>query len=80
MKNDPFVKSNSQKGIFEMLLATFIWGSIPIFSIWCNLPSPIFVFFRVLFAVPLVLFYSIRNWAKTNFLESDPLLHYSYLA
>ncbi|MGC8616739.1 MAG: DMT family transporter [Desulfurella sp.] len=72
MKNDPFVKSNSQKGIFEMLLATFIWGSIPIFSIWCNLPSPIFVFFRVLFAVPLVLFYSIRKLGKDEFFRIRP--------
>ncbi|SDC67114.1 hypothetical protein SAMN05660835_01201 [Desulfurella multipotens] len=72
MKNDPFVKSNSQKGVFEMLFATFIWGSIPIFSIWCNLPSPILVFFRVLFAVPLVLFYSIRKLGKDEFFRIRP--------
>lgn len=61
------MKSKSQKGIAEIVLATFIWGSIPVFAIWCNLPSPIFVFFRVLFALPFVLFYSIKKLGKEEF-------------
>ncbi len=44
-----------------MFLATFIWGSIPLFSIWCALPSPVFVFFRVLFALPFILLFAIKQ-------------------
>ncbi|RLE66560.1 MAG: EamA/RhaT family transporter [Thermoprotei archaeon] len=38
------------KGILEMVLTTFIWGSVSLFAIWSKLPSPIFVFYRVLVA------------------------------
>lgn len=72
MKNSYSLKSNSQKGIIEILSATIIWGSIPIFSIWCNLPSPIFVFFRVLFALPLVLLYSLKKLGKDEFFRIKP--------
>lgn len=34
-------------GVLEMVITTAIWGSIPILAIFSNLPSPIFVFFRV---------------------------------
>ncbi len=48
-------------GFIEMLASTFIWGSVPIFAIWCALPSPVFVFFRVLFALPFVFLYAHRK-------------------
>ena len=38
------------KGILEMILTTFIWGSVSLFAIWSKLPSPVFVFYRVLVA------------------------------
>ena len=41
-------------GVFEMLVVTMIWGSITLFAIWSGLPSPVFVFFRVLVAVPAI--------------------------
>ncbi len=51
-------------GFFEMLASTFIWGSIPIFAIWCSLPSAVFVFFRVVFALPFVFFYAYKKIGK----------------
>ncbi len=47
-----------------MVGATFIWGSIPIFAIWCNLPSPVFILFRVLFAFPFVFIYAVKTIGK----------------
>jgi len=41
---------NYIKGVFEMMLTTLIWGSVPLFAIWSKLPSPVFVFYRVLVA------------------------------
>lgn len=34
-------------GVLEMIITTAIWGSIPILAIFSDLPSPVFVFFRV---------------------------------
>jgi len=48
-------------GFIEMLTSTFIWGSVPIFAIWCALPSAVFVFFRVLFATPFVFAYAYKK-------------------
>jgi len=62
------------KGLIEMLLATLIWGSIPIFSIWINLPSPIFVFFRVLFALPFIFIYSAKMLGLKEILTIRPFL------
>ena len=56
-----------------MFFATFIWGSIPLFSIWTNLPSPIFVFFRVLFAFPFIFFYSLRKLGKKELIKVRPV-------
>jgi len=55
------LRESRKKGLTEMTLAAFIWGSVPIFAIWCNLPSPIFVLFRVVFAFPLVLWYAVKK-------------------
>ncbi len=44
-----------------MFFATLIWGSVPLFSIWASLPSPIFVFFRVIFAFPFIVLYCIKK-------------------
>nr|WP_238321448.1 DMT family transporter [Hippea alviniae] len=55
-----------------MFFATFIWGSIPLFSIWTNLPSPVFVFFRVLFAFPFIFFYSLRKLGKKELIRIKP--------
>ncbi|BAB67185.1 DMT family transporter [Sulfurisphaera tokodaii] len=45
-------------GIVEMIVTTVIWGSIPILALLSDLPSPVFVFFRVfltsLFLFPIV--------------------------
>lgn len=41
------------------MLSTVIWGSIPIFSVWSGLPSPVFVFFRVL--VSAIVLYSLMK-------------------
>ena len=57
-----------------MFLATFIWGSIPLFSIWCALPSPVFVFFRIIFALPFILFFSLKKLGKKELLEVKPIL------
>ncbi len=65
---------SKHKGLIEMFFATFIWGSIPLFSIWCALPSPVFVFFRVLFAFPFMLFYSIKKLGKEELLNFKPAL------
>ena len=48
-------------GFIEMLTSTFIWGSVPVFAIWCALPSTVFVFFRVLFATPFVFAYAYKK-------------------
>ncbi len=57
-----------------MFLATFIWGSIPLFSIWCALPSPVFVFFRVLFAFPFVLVYAIKKIGAKELFSMKPFI------
>jgi len=57
-----------------MFLATFIWGSIPLFSIWCALPSPVFVFFRVLFAFPFVLVYAIKKIGTKELFSMKPFI------
>ncbi len=57
-----------------MFFATVIWGSIPLFSIWCGLPSPVFVFFRVFFAFPFILFYSLKKLGKGELLSIKPAL------
>jgi len=45
-------------GIVEMIVTTVIWGSIPILALLSDLPSPVFVFFRVfltsIFLFPIV--------------------------
>jgi RarD protein len=65
---------SKHKGLLEMFFATFIWGSIPLFSIWCALPSPVFVFFRVLFAFPFMFFYSIKRFGFKELLKAKPIL------
>jgi len=57
-----------------MTAATLIWGSIPIFAILCSLPSPIFVFFRVLFGLPFVVVLSLKYIGKQNLLNPKPFL------
>jgi drug/metabolite transporter (DMT)-like permease len=48
-------------GFIEMLISTFIWGSVPVFALWCALPSTVFVFFRVVFAAPFVFAYAYKK-------------------
>ena len=57
-----------------MFFATLIWGSIPLFSIWCGLPSPVFVFFRVFFAFPFMLLYSLKKLGKGELFNIKPVL------
>jgi RarD protein len=54
------------RGLIEMFTATFLWGSTPIMSILSHLPSGVFVFLRVLFAFPFLLYFAIK---KTGFKE-----------
>ncbi|SMD30703.1 DMT family transporter [Picrophilus oshimae] len=51
-------------GISEMLASTVIWGSIPVFALWSGLPSPVFVFFRVLISFIIILFILKRESIK----------------
>ena len=55
-----------------MITATLIWGSIPIFSILSNLSSGIFVFFRVLFAFPFVLYLLYKKEGFNSFFQIKP--------
>ncbi len=61
------------KGFIEMLGATFIWGSVPLMGIWSGLPSAVFVFFRVLFAFPFILYFAIRKSSLKEFLKLKPV-------
>jgi drug/metabolite transporter (DMT)-like permease len=45
---------SERKGLVEILSSTVIWGSIPVFAIWADLPSPVFVFFRVMISALLL--------------------------
>lgn len=42
-----------------------MWGSIPVFAIWASLPSPVFVFFRVLVSFLLLLVILHKGFIKT---------------
>jgi RarD protein len=55
-----------------MIWATFIWGSTPLMSIYSNLPSGVFVFFRVLFAFPFILYFAVRRSGIKEFLNLRP--------
>jgi RarD protein len=63
---------NSKKGLIEMIGATFIWGSTPLMSIYSALPSGVFVFFRVLFAFPFILYFAVRRSGIREFLSLSP--------
>jgi len=56
-----------KKGLFEMLGATFIWGSTPIMSIYSHLPGGVFVFFRVLFAFPFIFYFALKHASFREF-------------
>jgi drug/metabolite transporter (DMT)-like permease len=56
--------NNSKKGLIEILSSTVIWGSIPVFAIWSMLPSPVFVFFRVLISFLLLSIILRKNLIK----------------
>lgn len=62
----------TKKGLLEMLGATFIWGSTPLMSIYSSLPSGVFVFFRVLFAFPFILYFAVRKSGIREFLKLRP--------
>ncbi len=68
------LRPDPKRGLVEMFFATLIWGSIPLFSVWCALPSPVFVFFRVLFAFPFMLFYSIKYLGTKELFNIKPAL------
>ncbi|NPA50580.1 MAG: DMT family transporter [Epsilonproteobacteria bacterium] len=57
------------RGLIEMIIATFIWGSTPLMGIFSHLPSGVFVFFRVLFAFWFLLYFSIRYYGLREFLN-----------
>ena len=47
--------------VLGMVLVALIWGSVTLFSTWSGLPSPVFVFYRVAIALPLVLVYALNK-------------------
>ena len=55
-----------------MITATLIWGSVPIFSILSNLSSGIFVFFRVVFAFPFILYLLYKKEGLSSFFDIKP--------
>lgn len=64
--------SRKDKGLIEMLIATFIWGSTPLASIFSNLPSGVFVFFRVVFAFPFILYLLSKKEGLSTFFAIKP--------
>ena len=55
-----------------MLGATLIWGSVPVMGILANLPSPVFVFFRVLFAFPFIFYFAVKRAGIKEFFKLNP--------
>ena len=58
-------------GTVEMILVALIWGSVSVFSIWVDVPSPVFVLYRVLIASPIMIVHvamKYRSFKKPNFL------------
>ena len=55
-----------------MIGATLIWGSTPIMGILSNLPSPVFVFFRVLFAFPFIFYFAVKRAGIKEFFRLKP--------
>jgi len=66
------MKNKEKKGLFEMIGATFIWGSTPLMLIYSSLPSGVFVFFRVFFAFPFILYFALRRSGIKEFLKLRP--------
>ena len=64
--------SNKTKGLIEMVTTTLIWGSIPILSVISNLSSGVFVFFRVVFAFPFILYLLHKKEGIKSFLNIKP--------
>jgi RarD protein len=63
---------DTKKGLIEMIGATFIWGSTPLMSIYSNLPSGVFVFFRVLFAFPFIFYFAVKRAGIREFFKLRP--------
>ncbi|QCT93707.1 DMT family transporter [Caminibacter mediatlanticus TB-2] len=61
-----------KRGLIEMLGATFLWGSVPIMGIYSHLPSGVFVFFRVLFGAPFILYFAIKRGGIKEFFKLKP--------
>ncbi len=61
-----------KRGLLEMLSATFIWGSVPLMGIFSNMPSGVFVFFRVLFAFPFIFYFAVRRLGIKEFFKLRP--------
>ena len=61
-----------KRGLIEMLGATLIWGSVPVMGILANLPSPVFVFFRVLFAFPFIFYFAFKRAGIKEFFKLKP--------
>ena len=63
---------NKKRGLIEMIGATLIWGSTPIVGILSNLPSPVFVFFRVVFAFPFIFYFAVKKAGIKEFFSLKP--------
>jgi hypothetical protein len=55
-----------------MFTAAFLWGSTPIMSVLSRLRSGVFVFLRVLFAFPFLLYFAIKKTGIKELLKLKP--------
>jgi len=63
---------NKKRGLAEMTGATLIWGSTPLVGILSNLPSGVFVFFRVVFAFPFIFYFAVKKAGIREFFHLKP--------
>ena len=61
-----------KRGLIEMIGATLIWGSTPVVGLLSNLPSGVFVFFRVLFAFPFIFYFAVKKAGIREFFYLKP--------
>jgi len=66
------MNKNSIRGLIQMFIVTLIWGSVPIVGVMSALPSAVFVFFRVLFALPFMFYFSLKKGSLKEILFPKP--------
>jgi drug/metabolite transporter (DMT)-like permease len=66
--------NNYTHGIIEMVLTAMIWGSVSLFAIWSGFPSPVFVFFRVVFAIPFLALFVVLRYGFSGLLVKEDVV------